>query len=79
MISRIINLPFERNSIFLFGPRQVGKSTLIKHLLAGIDHLEIDLLKSEILIKYKTNPHLLRAEVEYLLQKNKIAVKTLAS
>jgi len=34
MISRVKNLPFRRKSVFLFGPRQVGKTTLVKHLLA---------------------------------------------
>ncbi len=66
MIPRIINLPFKRKSVFLFGPRQVGKSTLVKHLLADLDYLGIDLLKGNILLKYKTNPSLLRAEAEFL-------------
>jgi len=66
MIPRIIDLPFKRKSVFLFGPRQVGKSTLVKHLLAGLDYLGIDLLKGDILLKYKTNPSLLRAEAEFL-------------
>jgi len=52
----------------LFGPRQVGKSTLVKHLLTDMDCLEIDLLKSDILLKYKKNPSLLRAEIEFLLR-----------
>ncbi|MDD5452150.1 MAG: ATP-binding protein [Desulfovibrionales bacterium] len=66
MITRMPNLPFRRRSIFLFGPRQVGKSTLVKHLLAGTDYLEIDLLKRDVFLKYKTNPDLLRAETEFL-------------
>ncbi|MCK4390906.1 MAG: ATP-binding protein [Desulfobacterales bacterium] len=70
MISRIINLPFKRKSVFLFGPRQVGKTTLIKHLLADVDYLEVDLLKGDILLKYKTNPSLLRAEVDFLTTTN---------
>ena len=66
MITRIINLPFKRNSVFLFGPRQVGKSTLVRHLLAGEENLEINLLKSDVFLKYKTNPSRLRAECEFL-------------
>lgn len=68
MIHRIIDIPFKRKSVFLFGPRQVGKSTLVKHLLADMDCLEIDLLKGDILLKYKKNPSLLRAEIEFLLR-----------
>lgn len=67
MISRLLDLPLERKSVFLFGPRQVGKSTLIKHLLANRPHyIEINLLKGDVLMKYKRNPSLLRAETDFL-------------
>lgn len=66
MIPRILDLPFARKSVFLFGPRQVGKSTLAKYLLADMDYLEIDLLKGDVLLKYKTDPAVLRAETEFL-------------
>ena len=56
MISRSINLPFKKNSVFLFGPRQVGKSMLVRHLLFAEEHIEIDLLKNDILLKYKAKP-----------------------
>ncbi len=71
MISRIPELPFGRKSFFLFGPRQVGKSTLVRHALRNMDHNEIDLLKSDILLKYKRNPELLRHEVDFLVQKSR--------
>ncbi|MFH1146772.1 MAG: ATP-binding protein [Pseudomonadota bacterium] len=68
MIPRMLNLPLERKSVFLFGPRQVGKSTLVGHLLTNTDHLEINLLKADILLKYKTHPNLLRAETEFAMK-----------
>ena len=68
MISRSINLPFKKNSVFLFGPRQVGKSTLVRHLLSVEEHIEIDLLKSDILLKYKANPSQIRAECKFLIK-----------
>jgi predicted AAA+ superfamily ATPase len=68
MIPRIIDIPFKRKSVFLFGPRQVGKSTLVKHLLADMDFLEVNLLKGDILLKYKKNPSLLTAEIEFLIR-----------
>jgi len=71
MISRSINIPYKRNSVFLFGPRQVGKSTLVRHLLSGEEHIEIDLLKSDVLLKYKTNSSQLRAECEFLVKEKK--------
>ncbi len=55
MIPRIPQLPFGRKSFFLFGPRQVGKSTLVSDALRDMRHIEIDLLKSDVLLKYKTN------------------------
>ena len=69
MIPRAINLPFKKNSLSLFGPRQVGKSTLVRHLLADAEHIEINLLKSDVLLKYKANPSQLRLECEFLVRK----------
>jgi len=69
MYPRIINLPFKRKSLFLFGPRQTGKSTLIKHLLLKIDHIEINLLEGDVLLKYKTNPGLLSDEIKFIMKK----------
>lgn len=71
MIPRQLNLPFKQNSVFLFGPRQVGKSTLVRHLLASEDYLEINMLKSDVLLKYRSNPSQLRFECEFLLKNEK--------
>lgn len=73
MIRRSLKLPFKKRSLFLFGPRQVGKSTLLKHLLSNTNHLMIDLLKGEVLTKYKSSPELLRSEVEFILNRQKKA------
>ena len=70
MISRIPDLPFGRKSFFLFGPRQVGKSTLVRYALRNSNHIEMNLLKSEVLLKYKKNPELLRLEVDFVLKKD---------
>jgi predicted AAA+ superfamily ATPase len=71
MIPRLLNLPFDRKSFFLFGPRQVGKSTLVKNALAGKEYIDVNLLKSEILLKYKTRPNLLRQEINFQLKRKK--------
>jgi hypothetical protein len=34
----------KKNSVFLFAPRQVGKSTLIRHLLYVEEHIKVDLI-----------------------------------
>lgn len=71
MVPRILQLPFGKRSFFLFGPRQVGKSTLIKSLLSKSDFLLIDLLLYQTLIKYKSNPELLIDEVGFLIKSRK--------
>jgi predicted AAA+ superfamily ATPase len=48
-------------SFFLWGPRQVGKSTLLR--LAYPDALWIDLLKADEYRRYLTHPEALRAEL----------------
>lgn len=53
--------PGEEN-FFLWGPRQTGKSTLLRAWYPG--ERWIDLLKSEVYRRYSTNPELLRQELE---------------
>jgi len=62
MLQRVLSLPPPGDeTFFLWGPRQTGKSTLLKHRYA--DALWIDLLKSEEYRRYLTNPELLRQEL----------------
>jgi len=62
---RIAKLP--RNaSFFLFGPRQVGKSTLIKESFKEEESFYINLLINREYRKYLAEPSLLRHEVEAL-------------
>lgn len=64
MIERRIRLPKPgRETFFLWGPRQTGKSTLLRHLYPGA--LVIDLLKTEEYRRYLHHPELLRREVEH--------------
>ncbi|MBI4668226.1 MAG: ATP-binding protein [Elusimicrobia bacterium] len=66
MLNRIIELP-GKASFFLFGPRQTGKSTLIKQRWPE-DVWTIDLLHTDEQVKYSKEPALLRRQA-----KNKIA------
>ena len=52
------------DSFFLWGARQIGKSTLLKFLFPQAQFY--DLLKSEVYIRLKINPALLREECELL-------------
>ncbi len=64
MYNRIENLSFwSENSIFLWGPRQTGKSTLLKNLFP--DSIYYDLLLSDEYHHLLTNPKLLREECIY--------------
>ncbi|MEW6186169.1 MAG: DUF4143 domain-containing protein [Thermodesulfobacteriota bacterium] len=52
-----LNLPHGK-SAFLWGPRKVGKTYWISHMLSGVEI--IDLLKTDVLAEYITRPALLR-------------------
>lgn len=54
--------PPERETFFLWGPRQTGKSTLLRQHYPG--GYWLDLLKSDEFRRYATRPELLRLELE---------------
>jgi len=62
MFKRIIDIPRDRH-LFLFGPRQTGKSTLIRTLFTDTQTLFLDLLKNDVFQSYVARPELFRQEV----------------
>jgi predicted AAA+ superfamily ATPase len=62
MLTRQLKLP-ESNHFFLFGPRQVGKTTLIKESFSIAETKIYNLLLSDIYSKFKSQPELFRQEV----------------
>lgn len=48
-------------SIYLFGPRQTGKTTLLKHEFPNAK--KISLLQTDVFLKYSTDPSKLRKEI----------------
>lgn len=62
MVKRILKLP-ENNSFFLFGPRQTGKSTLLRETFRKETTLYYDLLRSDEYFRLSLNPSLFREEV----------------
>jgi len=65
MYKRLLRLPLNpRKSFFLWGPRQTGKTTLLKAMYP--DALRIDLLKTDELMRYVRRPSILREEVAAL-------------
>ena len=63
MFKRTINLPPPgEETFFLWGPRQTGKSTLLRGRYPRSRWL--DLLKTDEFRRYTTNPELLRQEIE---------------
>ncbi|MBI5410242.1 MAG: ATP-binding protein [Nitrospirae bacterium] len=62
-IDRILSLPglLEKKSYFLFGPRQTGKSSLIRHTLKGAK--VYDLLDTSIFLALSQNPGRLSQEL----------------
>ena len=62
MYKRSLVLPKNPSqSFFLWGPRQTGKTTLLKQTYP--DAYRIDLLKTDILIRYLKNPSIFREEI----------------
>ncbi len=62
MIKRLLHLPAAgMETFFLWGPRQTGKSTLLKERYP--DSVWIDLLKAEVFRRYLNNPEWLRSEL----------------
>ena len=69
-IDRLQSFPKNTSSIW-FGPRQSGKSTLIRKALVNESFYEIDLLKSENFRRYLSSPEQLRKDIEFqILKKN---------
>lgn len=60
-----------KESFFLFGPRQVGKSTLLSEMKTI---LSVDLLDPEEQLNYSKNPNLLSEQVEALPHKGTILI-----
>lgn len=62
---RILQLPdLTKKSVFLWGPRKVGKSTWIKETLR--ENIYIDLLKSDTFSEYASRPSLLRERYNHI-------------
>ena len=65
MLTRILKLEeIQDDSLFLWGARQTGKSTLLKALFP--DAIYYDLLKADVFARLRVNPSLLRQQVESL-------------
>ena len=63
MFKRTLQNRLPETSFFLFGPRQVGKSTLLHNQKL---HLIIDLLDPELQLSYNKTPNLLRQQIDDL-------------
>ncbi len=63
MFERTLQNRLPETSFFLFGPRQVGKSTLLHNKKL---HLTIDLLDPELQLSYNKTPNLLRQQIDDL-------------
>lgn len=70
MIKRLINLP-KNKTLFLFGPRQVGKTTLIKESFTK-NIWGINLLLNDVFFRYSKDPSLFRLEAIEKIKNEKI-------
>src|SRR5690242_12131057 len=69
MVKREIQLP-AKQSFFLFGPRQTGKSTLVRERF-GDRPWTVDLLQSDVYLRYAKDPAQFRREAEFQLDEGK--------
>jgi len=62
-IERVLNLPFllQKKSHFLFGPRQTGKTSLIRHSLKGVK--SYDLLDNSVYLSLSQDPGRIAQEI----------------
>jgi predicted AAA+ superfamily ATPase len=62
-IERVLNLPslLQKKSHFLFGPRQTGKTSLIRHSLKGVR--SYDLLDNSVYLSLSQNPGRIAQEI----------------
>lgn len=72
MIKRQLELTSYNNSLFLFGPRQTGKTWLIKNTLKP--DLYINLLNHEEFLRYSKSPSLLSKEVKAVRNAGRIQI-----
>ncbi len=68
MISRQLNLP-KNQHFFLFGPRQTGKTTLVRNTFSKDSLYELDLLNTATYSQLKANPASIYSELKALNQK----------
>src|SRR5258708_4420733 len=73
MLKRLLTLP-ERQSLFLFGARGTGKSTLVKHQFDHQQSLYINLLRQHDEERFSRNPDELQAEVLAMAAEQKYVV-----
>lgn len=62
MLPRLVTLP-KQNSFFLFGPRQTGKTTLLRKVYETTSVMCYDLLKTDTYMRLSARPMVLREEV----------------
>ncbi|MCX6557157.1 MAG: ATP-binding protein [Candidatus Aminicenantes bacterium] len=70
LIQRLLTIPWNKN-IFLFGPRQTGKSTLIKSQCLDEQTLYFDLLQQDVYRRFLSRPETFRAEVQAAVKDKK--------
>jgi uncharacterized protein len=73
MIKRLLPLPtVPEQSFFLWGPRQTGKSSLLKETYP--DAFRVDLLKTDEYLRYTQQPFLLREELRTFSPKQLVII-----
>jgi len=67
----VVKFP-QRESFFILGPRQTGKSTLVRTRLEEKKYFEINLIEDSLLKKYSQDPDQLIKDVEFQIEEEKV-------
>lgn len=71
MIRRMVQIPQDM-SFFLFGPRQAGKSLLIKDHLEDKNYWSVNLLINKEFLRFNREPSLFYAEAKFQIEQNRV-------
>lgn len=76
LIKRLLNIEksIARKSLFLFGPRQTGKSYFIKHQLEASPAFSWSLLESKTFAEFTAHPYRIRELIEGAGLKNQLVI-----
>jgi predicted AAA+ superfamily ATPase len=73
ILRKMVDFP-QNTSFFMFGPRQTGKTTYLKHCLKDHAYFHVNLLLSDVFHRYLKQPALFREDILYQIKHKNIKI-----